>query len=548
MTSPNIVWISTHDINPHIGPYIGSWPDAEVPATPRLDALAREGVVFEQAFAAAPVCAPSRSAIMTGCHPTAIGTMHMRTKAVPPPEVHLVSEYFREAGYYTTNDWFTDFQVETPPTAFDDCSPGAHWRDRPDGAPFFASFHSLITHESRIYGDEAYGQAVAELPAHARTDAASVPVPPYLPDTPAVRRAWARYFDLVTAMDAWVGTILDELAADGLAENTLVVFWSDHGASFPRAKRWASEAGLRVPLMARWPGRLPAGTRRSEVVRLLDLAPTILNAAGMATPSHMHGVPLFDAHGDMLPAEPYAVGVRDRMDAQEDTVRTIRDDRYRYTRNLHPDRSAMPFNYYPDHVGTWNEMRRLFHEEGEQLALGRRPGILTDLQRSLVAASRPAEELYDIAADPHQTRNLVDDPAHFETLDRLRGALDEWMRTYPDLGVLPEDELLEQWRPGGRAPRTSSPTVTVVEGRISAASETPGASIAWTTVAPGPVPDRTGLEVTTGAPLPDGRRWQLYRGPFSPPPGTEIFLGAWRLGYEPSEEVRVTPGQVEVVV
>ncbi len=539
MNQPNILWISTHDINPHIGPYTGLWPDADQTPTPNLDALAAAGVRFDQAFAAAPVCAPSRSAIMTGCYPTAIGTMHMRTKAVPPASVRLVSEYLREAGYYTTNNWFTDFQVETPPTAFDDCSPTAHWRDRPDGAPFFASFHSLITHESRIYGDEAYATATAQLPDAARHDPATIPLPPYHPDTPAFRRAWARYFDLIAAMDAWVGHILGELDEDGLAENTIVVFWSDHGASFPRAKRWANEAGVRVPLIARWPGRIEAGSARTEVVQMLDLAPTVLSVAGIGIPEHMHGTPLLSATGDPLPAAPYAYAGRDRMDAEEDTVRTIRDERFRYTLNLHPDRSSMQYNYYPDHVGTWNDLRRLGQQEGEILASGRAPDILTDLQRSMMRVPRPSEELYDIAKDPHETRNLANDPTHADTKRRLREELERWREEYGDMGTIPERELLERWRPGGAERVTETPIVAVQGGLITATCATEGASIAWTTDPPGVVAERSGIERQSGSPIADGRRWHLYAGPVRATEDQPLWFGAWRLGYAASEQVIV---------
>lgn len=540
MNRPNILWISTHDINPHIGPYADLWPDADQSPTPRLDALARSGMRFDQAFAAAPVCAPSRSAIMTGCYPTSIGTMHMRTKAVPPASVRLVSEYLREEGYYTTNNWFTDFQVNTPPTAFDDCSPTAHWRDRPEGAPFFASFHSLITHESRIYGDDAYDNATRTLRDEQRHDPATVPLPPYHPDTPAFRQAWARYFDLVTAMDDWVGGILDQLEEDGLAENTLVVFWSDHGASFPRAKRWASEAGVRVPLIARWPGRIEAGSSRAEVVQMLDLAPTVLEVAGIEVPDHMHGRPLLSAVGESLPVAPYAYAGRDRMDATDDTVRTIRDERYRYTLNLHPDRPAMQYNYYPDHLGTWSDLRRLRHEEGDMLTQGQNPDILTDLQRSLMSVPRPAEELYDIREDPHETRNLAGDPVHAATRQRLSRALQDWRDEYGDLGAIPEPELIERWRPGGITPQTSAPVVTFESGTFVATVTTEGASIAWTTDPPGPLGELSAIEQASGSPIPDGRRWHLYTEPVVVAEGDPAWFGAWRLGYEPSDLVRVT--------
>jgi len=285
--SPNILWISTHDINPHLGAYAGVYPGAECARTPNLDRLAAEGMRFDRAFAAAPICAPSRSAIMTGCYPTAIGTMHMRTKAVPPPQVRLFTEYLREAGYYTTNNWFTDFQVPTPASAFDDCGATAHWRNRPAAdTPFFAA-HGMTTHESRIYlDDEAFAQLTRHVGAADRHDPDSVRLPPYYPDTETFRRSWARYLDLITEMDHWVGELLAQLDADGLAENTIVVFWSDHGPGMPRAKRWINDSGLHEPLIARWPGRVAPGSVNTEVVQLMDLAPTMLRLAA-ARRSHL---------------------------------------------------------------------------------------------------------------------------------------------------------------------------------------------------------------------------------------------------------------------
>ncbi len=544
MDRPNVLWISTHDINPHLGCYRGVYPGAEYAVTPRLDQLAAEGVVYDHAFASVPVCAPSRSAIYTGCHPTAIGTMHMRTKAVPPPEVRLFTEYFRAAGYYTTNNWFTDFQVDTPGTAFDDCSTTAHWRNRPaPDVPFFATFHGMVTHESMIYlDDEAFAAQTSQVAPGQRHDPAEAPLPPYHPDTPVFRQAWARYADLVTAMDHWAGGILDQLDEDGLAENTVVVFWSEHGLGMPRAKRWAYESGLREPLIVRWPGVLAPGQRRTELIQLLDLAPTMLEVCGLPVPEHMHGKPFLDRAGTFLAHNEFAFGGRDRMDMQEDTVRTVRDQRYRYIRNLHPDRSGMQYCDYPDHLATWQEFRRLHAAEGDQLARGQVRDKLTPLQRSVVAPAKPAEELYDLAADPHETVNLVEDRVHRGTLDRLRAALDGWTEQYGDLGQLPEEELLERWRPGGQPRPTAAPEVALRDGRLEAACATPGASIGWTTDPPGPPARRNPLAAVIGMPEVDGRHWRLYAGPVELPSSGQVWFRAWRLGHEPSPDVPVGAG------
>ena len=548
MTRPNILWISTHDISPHLGAYAGVYPGADYAVTPNLDRLAAEGMRFDQAFAAAPICAPSRSAITTGCFPTAIGTMHMRTKAVPPPEVRLLPEYFREAGYYVTNNSFTDFQVATPPSAFDDCSETAHWRNRPDArTPFFAAFHGLVTHESQIYlDDEAFRRRTAHVSPADRHDPASAPLPPYYPDTDVFRSSWARYSDLITEMDHWVGGILAELEEDGLTENTIVVFWSDHGPGMPRAKRWLNDSGLHEPLIMRWPGRIAAGSVNTGLAHLMDLAPTMLQLCGLDIPPHMHAVPLLNADGG-APAAPnaYAFAGRDRMGELEDMSRSARDSRYRYIRHYHPDRGPMQHCDYPDSLATWRELRQLASGEAGQRALGLRRSLLTPLQRRLVEPTKPREELFDVLLDPHETRNLAEDPGHSRTLDRFRAAVENWQASYGDLGPIPEDDLAEQWRPGGVEQVTAPPTLEAGGAAISAKSATPGARVVWTADPPakaGCVPaagKNPRLQEETGAPRPDGRSWKILCGTTAPVPDCEIWLKACRLGFTDSPEVRV---------
>ncbi|MEV7606004.1 sulfatase [Paenarthrobacter sp. NPDC089322] len=538
MSAPNIVWISTHDINPDLGCYAGEWPGAEYAHTPNLDRLAANGARFDRAFAAAPVCAPARSAIMTGCFPNAIGTMHMRTKAVPPPEVKLLPQYFREAGYYCTNNYFTDFQVDVPPLVFDECSPSAHWRNRPDkDMPFFAAFHGMTTHESQIYlNEESFLRSTSNVALQDRHEPSTAPLPPYYPDTEVFRKAWVRYADLITEMDHWVGGILDQLEEDGLTENTLVVFWSDHGRGMPRAKRWATEAGLRVPLIIRWPGVIGPGTVRTDLVHTMDLAPTMLDVTGLGTPAHMHGKALLKPDGTFTNPNTYIYGGRDRMDESEDTSRTIRDPRYRYVRNFHPDRSPMPHIDYPDHTATWAELRRLRGEEARQLACGELPSHLSALQRSLVAASKPAEELYDLEQDPHETTNLVHEPEHRKALVRMRKALKVWQDDIQDLGMMPEPHLMETWRSDGRAPVVATPTLSVTQEGVMATCSTPGASIGWTALPQQEQTPRKLMDRVTGSPEEDGRTWNLYTAPIPTGEAKVLRFKAWRLGFRPSDE------------
>jgi len=548
---PNILWITTHDINPHLGAYAGVYPGAEYAVTPNLDRLAAEGVRFDKAFAAAPICAPSRSAIITGCHPTAIGTMHMRTKAVPPAEVRMLPEYFREAGYYVTNNSFTDFQMPTPLRAFDDCSDTAHWRDRPDSEqPFFATFHSLITHESQIYlDDRTFAERTPSVRDEDRHDPASAPLPPYYPDTDVFRSAWARYNDLITEMDAWVGSLLAQLDEDGLAETTIVVFWSDHGLGMPRGKRWANDSGLHEPLIVRWPGRIAAGTATDAITHLMDLAPTMLAAAGLDVPEHMHGRAVLDDAGVLLDPNDYAYAGRDRMGELEDMSRTVRDARYRYIRHYHPDRSPMQHCDYPDHLWTWREFRRMGSVESEQRARGLRRSALTPLQRQLIAPSKPSEELYDLITDPYEEHNLAGDLAHAESLARLSAELDRWQEHVGDLGFLDEDELVEQWRPGGEWPQTAPP-----DPARGFESATPGAIVVWTddpapadpADPPATAADRMGSpRWAIGAPDPGGRRWRIRCAATPMPDDRQTWVKAERLGWLASDDVLVSARPVQ---
>lgn len=533
VTRPNILWISTHDINPHLGAYAGVWPGAGQAHTPNLDRLAREGMRFDHAYAAAPVCAPSRSAVITGCYPTSIGTMHMRSNAVLPEEVRMLPEILRDEGYYTTNNWFRDFQTEMPGTAYDDASATSHWRDRPAGTPFFAAFHGMTTHESQIYlDDDSFAEATATVDDRDRHHPDSVEVPPYHPSTPVFRQGWARYLDLITAMDQWVGDLLQQLEDDGLTESTIVVFWSDHGAGFPRAKRWAGEAGLRVPLIVRWPGRITQGSSTTAPVGLVDLAPSMLRMCGVTPPSFMQGDAVLDADGRARVTRQYVYGGRDRMDEQEDTVRTVRDERFRYIRNYHPDRSSMQHCRYPDALPTWAELRRLAFEEATRIGAGLPRDLLTPSQRAIVAASKPAEQLFDITNDPHELEDLTHDPVFESDLIRLRNVLDEWITESRDLGMRDETVLVDEWRPGGEQQQVTTPQLEA-DGRI--VCSTAGARVGWTTDPP-TEHEPSAQELLMGFGATNDRRWNTLG---TLPTEGRVWVKGWRPGYRSSEELRL---------
>ena len=431
---PNILWLSSEDNGPALGAYGDAYAD-----TPNLDRLAERGTVYLNAWSNAPVCAPARTAIITGMYPPALGAHHMRSRVRLPDGVPMFPQLLRAAGYYTTNNAKEDYNVEKPGRVWDESSNEAHWRNRPGhggpgAAPFFAVFNLGITHESRI----------RQRPHEAVHDPAGVRVPAYHPDTPEVRQDWAQYYDRLTEMDAQVGERLAELEAAGLAGDTIVVYFGDHGVGLPRGKRSLLNSGLRVPLIVYVPPRFReltgAGYRPGEgtveLAAFVDLAPTMLSLAGISPPDHMHGRALLGPHRDP-PAE-YLYGFRGRMDERYDFVRGVRDQRYLYVRNYAPHRIYGQHVAYMFQTPTTRAWKALYDA-----------GRLEPAQRRFWE-TKPAEQLYDLEADPDEVNDLAADPRHAATLDRLRGALGDHLFAIRDLGFLPEPELLA--RSGGGAP------------------------------------------------------------------------------------------------
>lgn len=506
---PNILWISLEDISPDLGCYGDQYS-----LTPNMDRLASQGTRYTRAFTHAGVCAPSRSGIITGMYPTTMGTHHMRCKGVPPSYVKCFTEYLRAAGYYCTNDNKTDYNFDAPVTAWDDNRPGAHWRNRPEkNQPFFSVINLTTTHESQIRLPAAQlEKRRAALSESERHDPAKAVLPPYYPDTPVTRRDWANYYDNLTFADKTVGKILDELAADGLEQNTIVFCWGDHGRGLPRGKRWIYDSGIRVPLIVRWPGQIAPGTVRDELVCFIDLAPTVLALAGVERPQHLQGQPFLGA-ANVTPRE-YIFAARDRMDEAYDMIRAVRDKKYKYIRNYMPEKPYSQDINYMNEMPTMKEWRRLNAE-----------GKLVGPQTIFFQPTKPIEELYDTDADPHEIRNLAQDPAHQETLARLRTVHEQWQRDTNDLGLVPEAELNQRVRPNGKWSVTAEPQIVVAAGRATIKCETEGASIAYQIVDGKP---------KKKADKPDAA-WLLYSQPIAIATGQTIRAKAIRLGYKESD-------------
>jgi uncharacterized sulfatase len=436
---PNILWLSCEDISPHLACYGDPYA-----TTPNLDRFAQRGLRFTHAFTTAGVCAPCRSAIITSMYQTALGTQHMRCQAKLPDQVRPFPSYLREAGYYCTNNSKQDYQFKTPSDTWDESSGKAHWKNRPTSdTPFFAVFNYTGCHESGIASDSKYRDVTREIAPHDRRVVAGT-LPPYYPDTPITREDWGRYYDVITAMDRWFGERLAELEAAGLADNTIVFFWSDHGVGLPRAKRWLYDSGTRVPLIVHIPqkyrtgGQARPGTVTDQLVSLLDLGPTLLNLVGAEIPRHLQGRPFLGPK--LPPPREYVFGARDRMDERYDIIRTVRDRRYRYIRNYEPFKAYYQYMNTPEKGRTMQEIRRV-----------QASGEATPAVALFLAESKPVEELYDTVNDPHEVHNLAQSPQHQDHLARLRAAHLEWVLETRDLGLVPEAEINAREQAAGSA-------------------------------------------------------------------------------------------------
>lgn len=433
---PNILWITTEDMSPNLGCY--GDPDAR---TPRLDAFSRESVRFTRAFATAPVCSPARSCLITGMYATSLGTQRLRSQFPVPAEFAPFPALLRNAGYYCSNNVKTDYNLRDESTfigkAWDESSATAHWRKRRAAQPFFAVFNFMTTHQSRtsVLPAEQFEQEVgSKLTAAERHEPAKLKLPPFYPDTAEARRAWARYHDCITAMDKQAGELLDQLAADGLAQDTIVFFFSDHGMGMPRGKRCLFDSGLEVPLMVRFPEKwrqlAPAqpGSTRDRLVSFVDFAPTVLSLCDVRPAAYFQGAAFFGPTAG--PAPRFVHGARDRVDEAFDVARSVRDERWLYIRNFMPHLSWMQPEGYSDASTFRQDLKRLAAER----KLG--PGPLT-----YAAARRPLEELYDTRSDPYQLRNLAYDPVHRPTIDRMRVELKRWQLETRDAGFLTEPQM-----------------------------------------------------------------------------------------------------------
>ena len=517
---PNILWISVEDISTRLPAY----GDHSI-KTPNIDRLAKEGITYTHAYSTVGVCAPSRSSIITGMYPVSIGSHNMRTgphyafrepeketykdyygqkdingrnvpeyATVPPSFVKCFTEYLRAAGYYTSNNAKTDYQFNSPITAWDEIGREATYKNRKAGRPFFAVFNHEITHESRIFMKK-------EDPMLA--DKSKVNIPKYFPELPVVRQDVGRAYSNIMELDKQVGDLLQELDEQGLLENTIIFFWSDHGGPLLRQKRAVGNSGLHVPLIVRMPDGQMAGTKIDDIVSLMDLGPTVMSLAGLTPPDYMHGKAFLGKHRSKSHHQ-YAFGSADRFDEAVDMSRSVIDGRYVYIRNFRPELPLIYRNAYREQI----DMTKAMIEMDQR-------GELTGGAAYIFMKTKPMEELYDLMSDPDEIHNLAESFKHQPKLKELRNALSAWQLEVGDLGFVPEYDLVNMMWPGMVQPETAPVEFKTSGNQLMLASATEGASIAY----------QVGEEI-------GGKHWHLYHQPI--PAGKKVAARAVRIGFKTS--------------
>lgn len=519
---PNVLWITVEDMSANLGCY----GDAAA-RTPNIDAFAREAVRYTRAFSTAPVCSPARACLISGVYATSLGNPHLRCEIPLPAEFQGYAGYLRDAGYFTSNNVKTDYNLRQEPAFirknWSRSAANAHWRQREPGQPFMSVFNFMDTHQSRssAWPQEQFEREVrARLTPAERVDPARIALPGFYPDTPVTREAMARYYDCIAAVDRRVGNVLQELAADGLADDTIVFFYSDHGMGMPRGKRVLYDSGLHVPLLIRFPPKwrhlAPAapGATVDRLVSFVDFPPTLLSLVGLPIPRHMQGVPFLGTAAG--PAREFVFGARDRVDEAIDTSRSVRDQRWLYLRNYRPHLSWAA----PEGFSDTSTFRRELVAAARQKRAGTGP-------TAWLAPTRPTEELYDTVADPQQLKNLAGEPAHRAVLEKLRARLRTWILETRDVGFLPDSEILR--RSGTLTPyeMVRRPDLYPLE-RILAAAERVGA------------PDAAGTQRTwLGDAEPAVRYWAAIGLRANPAAATLSRAELERALRDPSAPVRI---------
>ena len=438
---PNILWIVAEDISPFFGCY-GN-PDAD---TPHIDKYAESSHVFLNAWSTAPICAPSRSCLATGMYATSLGTQNLRSEVPKPDFIKPMAQVFRENGYWTALRNKTDYNFSADGLFDywkDDTAP---WKQTPKGKPFFAFMNLGSTHEGSGNISDRAQPALDRLAKNRFHDPAKVHLPSYYPDTPEMRRIWARYHDLISVWDQDVNDVLNELKADGKADDTIVFLMADHGLGLPRYKRWLYSTGMHVPLIIHIPEKFrafsPGGkvaSKEEHIVSYVDLPPTALTLGGIKVPENFQGSSLLTKGNKEPKQREFVFGARDRADDMYDLSRSVCDGRYMYIRHFMPHLPPIQEGYIfsPTEKESLVELHRV-HDAGKDTAISQR-----------LWSPRPFEELYDLKNDPQELKNLADEAKLSSIKNKLAGELRSWIIETRDSAFLTEPEMHRRAKAAG---------------------------------------------------------------------------------------------------
>ena len=519
----NVVWISCEDM----GPILGSYGN-DIIKTPNLDKLASEGVRYTNAYSTVGVCAPSRFSIITGMYSARLGAHNMRAgdyhnyktpeqvsyrknigvidkegknipeyEVVPPTYVKPFTEILRNNGYYCANNFKCDYQFNAPFTAWDEVSSTVSYRDAPKDKPFFYVWNTLLTHESRIW--ERSNQPLTVNPE-------DIIIPSYFPDIPEVRNDIARKYSNIEAMDKKVGVLISQLEEDGLLENTIIMFWSDHGGNLLRQKRAVGNSGLNVPLIIRYPNKMDAGKVDNRIVSLMDLGPTVLSLLNIDPPKHYDGKAIAGRYEDS--PRKYAFGTADRFDESTDMQRSVLDGRYVYIKNFMPEQPLIYRNKYRERINMNSKLIQMDSLD-----------MLDGDAKYIFMKTKPLEEFYDLVNDPYEVNNIIDDPKHEDRINNFRIALENWQKEINDQGFIAENKLVESFWPNMIQPKTENVEFKIRDdGLYELTSITNGASIGYQ------IDEKIGTN-----------SWSLYHTPITIGDKQKIVARAIRIGYKASE-------------
>lgn len=501
---PNILLLIAEDISP----YLGSYGDS-IAKSPTIDVLASQGIRFDKMYAPVGVCAPSRSALMTGMFPTSIGANHMRTGGGPmahpfrmpsyqvilPEGMKAFTEYLRAKGYFCTNNRKTDYQFKDQLSFWDESHNEATWEHRPEDKPFFSVFTYLESHESRLW--ESKNDTLWVKPE-------DVTPPPYLLNDSIGKRDYAIMYSTIYRMDQRVAQELDKIREAGLMDNTIIIFMSDNGGPMPRQKRSLYERGTRIPFIVVYPDRKKASTIDNRMLNMADIPPTILSLAEIKPPEHMDGKAFLGKYAEN-PGRDYVFSVRERMDAHYDKQLSIRDKNYRYVRNYLPHQPEYLDIGYRYNLESMVQMLKNKNELNKE-------------QASWFTYPRPKEELYYTSEDEHEMTNLAGDPDYKNTLAEMRLLADEVEEKYWPYKDLTEYELIDEIGNTGNI-QVAKPSVSLKDNKVRLSTSTEGASFVYQ---------------VNG----DGNKrshWNYYTEPIKLRKGDNLKVIATRAGYKQSE-------------